>query len=110
MLANELAPSAGVPPWPMLTRRVVAPARSRAKTSVRPLVSPATRLLASELNATVVQPPSMAGRNFWAWLGPFAGCPLAPTLTSVEAWLSRSYTKTSVNPLLSSGTIFVASE
>src|SRR5262249_51695602 len=61
ILANVLAPSAGAPPRPTLTSRVVAPARSRAKTSGLPLVSPATRLLASELNATVVQPPSMAG-------------------------------------------------
>src|SRR5262245_55049193 len=31
MLANVLAPSAGAPPRPTLTRRVVAPARSRAR-------------------------------------------------------------------------------
>src|SRR5271169_3064635 len=85
-LVKELAPFAGASPSPTLANSVVAIPRSRTKTSVLPLVSLDTRLVASELNATQVQPPSIDGRKRCAWLGPLGFCPFRPTLTRV-VWL-----------------------
>ena len=49
MIARAIALGAA---WPTFTRSVVPVWRSRTNTSVAPLVSPGTRLVASETKAT----------------------------------------------------------
>lgn len=72
----RLGPLACIPPAPTLTRVVVPPCRSRTNTSVTPLVSFGTRLLAAEANATK-RPPK---RTDGSVLGPFGSPPPAATL------------------------------
>ena len=92
-----LTPSAWAPPTPTLTRTVATPpgsskmpfpsaSRSWTKTSGRPLVSPATRLVAALTNATKrPSADSATSRAFWP-LEPSACTPSGPTLTRTVCW------------------------
>ena len=70
----------------MLIRVVVRAARLRKKTSATPLVSPATRLVAVEVNTT--KRPSALIRGSLLWL--FAAPPFAATLSTVVSPRVRS--------------------
>ena len=61
-----------------LTRSVVPNSQSRTKISLSPLVSPLTRLVASDENATKRPSALIEGRS----LEPFAEPPVVETLTS----------------------------
>src|SRR5207253_196192 len=82
--------------WPApgfsLNRRVSFFSRSRTKTSISPLVSPGTRLLASDSNTTKRPSPLMAGKR----LAPLACPPSLATLTRPVAPLPRLRTKMSL--------------
>src|SRR5581483_6195810 len=95
--------------WSLSDTFSVTPAvRSRQKTSVLPLVSLATRFVASEENATFVPLLSTLGSSLASSPGP--ALPVA-TLTSVVDGLDPSVrTKTSVWPLPSPATRLVADE
>ena len=97
------APFAAPPVADALTSSVVPAHRSRTKTSSSPLVSPGTRLGASERKATNRPFPLIAGREtneerFEAW------APVLDTLTRVVAPVARSCTNTSSTPLVSPAT------
>ena len=80
-----LKSSPPAPPGAALIRVVVFVFRSRTNTSL-PLSSPATRLSAVEAKAMMLPSPLMNGRV----LGPSAGSPFNPTLTSVVVPVWRS--------------------
>ena len=80
--------------------------RSRTNTSSLPLVSPGTRLLASELKATKRPSAEIAGSK----LSPLPWTPPGPRLTRWVVPVWRSRTNTSSTPLVSPGTRLVASE
>src|SRR5438552_3012338 len=63
MAGVKLVPFASAPAEEMLTRSVVPVSRSRTNTSVTPLVSPGTRLVASLGNVTKRPSAEMAGRT-----------------------------------------------
>ena len=96
--------------WPApgfsLNRRVSFFSRSRTKTSISPLVSPGTRLLASDSNTTKRPSPLMAGKR----LAPLACPPSLATLTRSVAPLLRLRTKMSLAELVSPGTRFDESD
>ena len=93
-----------VPSLATLTRSVVSVTRSRTKTSNSSLVSPATRLLASELNATKRPSALMAGKRLCS----SPSLPSLATLTRSVVPLSRSWTKTSSSKLMSPATRLLA--
>jgi hypothetical protein len=83
--------------WPdavTLTRRSVPVVRSKAKTSLWPLVSPLTRFDAFDVNTTVLPSPLIDG----AKLSPFGSALPGPVLTRVVVPASRSWTKTLRDP------------
>src|SRR5438552_10226937 len=86
MAGVKLVPFASAPAEEMLTRPVVPVSRSRTNTSVTPLVSPGTRLVASLGNATKRPSAEMAG----AKLVPFASAPAEETLTRSVVPVTRS--------------------
>ena len=88
-----LARSACSPALPTLTRCVVPATRSRTKTSVVPLVSPATRLDASDSKATNWPSPLIAG-PCPLLLPAFPTDPSLATLTSSVVPAVRSRTNT----------------
>lgn len=82
MAGKKLAPLASTPPGPIETRRVAgthadaAPMHvSRKKISSQPLLSPFTRLFASDAKAT--KRPSLVTEG--ELLGPFGSVPFQPT-------------------------------
>ena len=81
----------------------LAAQRVRTKASVTPLVSPWTRLLASDVKATSSPSAVIAGAPRVLAL-PCA--PSAPTLTRVVVWCWRSRTKMSCVPFVSPATRF----
>src|SRR5215204_529711 len=86
---------AGTPPAPTETNWVVLVLRTRAYTSRLPLVSPATRLVASETKATTSPLPEIAGNR----LCPLPPAPLELTDTRRVVPADRSRTKMSWTPL-----------
>ncbi len=103
------APMACTPDELTLTRVVVPAWRSRRKTSEVPLVSPGTRLLADDWNATKRPSPLIAGAGSWE-LPALPWAPAELTLTREDAGLWRSRTNTSVVALVSPATRSVATE
>ena len=97
-------------PWPpaleTLTLVVLPVWRSWTKMSKRPLVSPATRLVAKDSKATKRPSALMAGKPLIL----FASPPALETLTLVVAKVWRSWTKMSRLPLVSPNTRLVAKE
>ncbi len=89
-----------------LTRWVRCDQRSWTNTSVTPLVSPGTRLVASDLNTTKRPLPLIFGCE----LRPLPCVPSDATLTRSVRPVHSSCTNTSAVPLVSSGTRLVASE
>ena len=81
-----------------LTRVVVPLPRSCTNTSIAPFVSPSTRSDAFDSKATIWPSPEMAGSALCPLLGP----PPLSNDTSSVAPLSRSWTKMSHSPLVSS--------
>jgi hypothetical protein len=80
--------------------------RSRTKTSATPLVSPATRFVASEVKTTK-RPSALApGSELWS----LACAPAVETLTRVVMRPATSRTKTSATPLVSLATRLVADD
>src|SRR6478609_10520582 len=71
-----------------------------------PLVSPASRLVASDANATHRPSSEMDGKE----LGPSPCAPLSATLMRATCFVRLSRTNTSVVPLVSPGTRLLASE
>src|SRR6266550_2456689 len=102
----RLAPSAGVASNPTLTSLVWPVSRSRTNTSSNPLVSPGTRFVAPEVNATK-RPSALTDGSR---LKPSACLPLLLTLTRSVLPLARSRTKTSIAALVSPPTRLVAIE
>src|SRR3989338_4733053 len=103
----KLPSLASSPPAPTLTRTVVFAPRSRTKTSCVPLVSPATKLLANELNTT--DRPSAEipiGRR----LSPLPCAPPLDTLTRVVVPVCRSWRNVSATPLVSPATSVLATD
>ena len=80
--------------------------RSWTNTSPVPLVSLGTSESASDSNATSRPSPLIEG----ATLGPSPGVPWGPTLASTVVCATRSRTKMSSSPLVSSGVRFDADE
>src|SRR5207248_4824156 len=108
-------PALAWPPSPAtLTRSVCPVARSRTKTSVTPLVSPATRFDESDSKAAMLPSPDSAGGAAGAAAKPDASPPAAGTLTRVTLEgpdaLPASARKTSVEPLKSSPTRLSAAD
>ena len=97
---DTLLPFDSAPAAPTLTRVVTPAWRSRTKTSATPFVSPLTKLLAQEVNATYLPSPETTA----FWLRPFACAPLELTFTRSVAPLTMSWTKMSHCPLVSEGT------
>ena len=97
--APPLASLPWTPPAETLTRVVCPVARSRSNTSATPLVSPATRLLASEVKTT--KRPSALMRALDE--APFA-CPPAPSDARVVVPVTRFRTNTSRTPFVSPAT------
>ena len=93
-----------------LTRVVMPVQRSWTKTSTLLLVSPATRLLASEEKATTRPSALMAGLDRMPMkpLGPLPSCPRLLTLTRSVLPVRRSRTKMSAVSFVSPGTRSVA--
>src|SRR5205814_757207 len=94
-----------VPPEATLTRSVVPVCRSCTNTSVAPLVSPATRLVAALWKATKRPAAESAGSllTLLPWV------PSEATLTRSVLPVCRSWTNTSVAPFVSPATRLVAS-
>src|SRR5512144_1900013 len=80
-----------MPPVDTLIRVVELLRRSRSNTSCAPFVSPGTRLLASERNATRLPSPLMEPR-YVSW---FASSPADDTLARMVVPATQSRTKTS---------------
>ena len=80
--------------------------RSKTKASRWPFVSPSTRFVAADVNATRRPSPLIEGES----LPPFAFAPASPTLTRVVVFAWRSRTKTSLTSFESPATRFVADE
>src|SRR5439155_101270 len=109
-IAGKLLPSfAWAPAESTLTRSVVAVSRSWTNTSVTPLVSTGTRLVASLEKATKRPSAETAGAKNPAKLSSFACAPVEDTLTRLVAPVTRSWTKMSTAPLVSRPTRLVAS-
>src|SRR6266536_2652886 len=102
----RLAPSAGVASNPTLTSLVWPVSRSRTNTSWNPFVSPGTRFVAPEVNATK-RPSALTDGSR---LKPSACLPLLRTLTRSVSPLARSRTKTSIAALVSPPTRLAAIE
>jgi len=77
MAALVLSPLAWAPALVTLTRVVVPPWRSRTNTSNLPFVSPSTRFVAEDSNAT--KPPFSLTEGCWLWESPIE--PASLTLT-----------------------------
>src|SRR5262245_26113417 len=78
-----------------LARVVVAVKRSRTKTSLTPFVSPGTRFVAADVNATKRPLALSAGlplpqSRLWDVVQAFAWAPAAPTLTRLVVPVERS--------------------
>ena len=104
---SKLSPLPWTPPGPTLTRSVVPVWRSRTNTSVLPLVSPGTRLLASESKATNRPSAEIAGvaaAIHCPGRRPARGSPAGSCPSG-----GRGRTRPSM-PLVSPGTRLVASE
>ena len=86
-----------------LTRTIVPVCHSETNTSSLPFVSPSTKLLAFDLNATKRPSALIAGSP----LEPF-GLPLAGLLTRVSSPLTRSWTKTSAWPVSPATRLFAS--
>lgn len=106
MIGEKLAPFAGAPPSPELTRVVRRVTRSRRNTSKVWSVSAGTRLAAVESNATNRPSPLTEGRV----LSPFPCSPALLRLTRSVRSAARSRTNTSSARLVSPATRFVATE
>src|SRR5437764_11795041 len=110
----KLPALAWVPSVATLTRSVWPEPRSRTKTSVTPLLSPATRFEESDSKATTLPSPDTAGGAVGAEAKPDASPPAAGTLTRVmddgplapPTWAR----KMSVEPLKSSPTRLSAAD
>src|SRR6266516_4102455 len=102
----RLAPSAGFASNPTLTSLVWPVSRSRTNTSSNPFVSPGTRFVAREVNATK-RPSALTDGSR---LKPSACLPLLLTLTRSVSPLARSRTKTSIAALVSPPTRLAAIE
>jgi hypothetical protein len=96
----------GAPSNPPLTRLVHPINRSWTNTSRNTLVSPGTRFVESDTNATYRPSAEMDG----AQLAPFPSTPLRSTLTRVVTPATRSRTNTSSTPLVSPPTRFRAED
>jgi hypothetical protein len=92
----------------MLASTVVFALRSRMKTSETPFVSPSTRFVAAEVNATLV-PSAEIDEEVLSPLPSTGGEP-PPTLTRLVVCVVRSRTKTSETPFVSPSTRFDATE
>jgi hypothetical protein len=93
------------PPAASTLTRVVAPVdRSCTNTSRLPLVSPGTRFVANDSNATLVPSPLIAGPSSALELLPLAWFPALSTLTRVIALVAEFTTKTSPVLFVSPGT------
>src|SRR5438445_6238564 len=103
---TQLAPFPCAPWEATLTRLVLPALRSRTNTSLAPFVSPPTRLLALDRNATK-RPSAEIGA---AKLSPLACAPWELTLTRVVLPVLRSRTKTSPTAFVSPPTRLVAVE
>lgn len=106
ILGKSLGPLPSTPPVLRLDRVVVAADMLRTKTSVTPLASPATRLVASDWKATKLPLPLMLG----LLLGPLPWAAALSTLTLVVVTAVTSRTKTSATPLVSAATRLLAME
>src|SRR2546422_463512 len=95
-----------VPCEATLTRLVLPALRSRANTSLAPFVSPPTRLLALDRNATN-RPSAEIGA---AKLSPLACAPWELTLTRLVLPVFRSRTTTSPTPFVSPCTSWAADD
>src|SRR2546428_83045 len=94
-------------PWESTLTRLVLPVlRSRTKTSLTVFVSPPTRLVATELNATKRPLAEIDGTK----LAPFSCAPWESTLTRLVLPALRSRTNTSLAPFVSPPTRLVAIE
>src|SRR5207244_1030493 len=102
--AERAAPALGPFPWvpseSTLTRSVVPVCRSWTNTSVAPFVSPATRLVAVLWNATKRPSAERTGPA----LKPFPWLPPDATLTRSVVPVCRSWTNTSVAPIVAPST------
>src|SRR5437762_4951613 len=105
-----LEPLPSVPALLTLTRSVVPVHRSRTNTSCHPLVSPATRLVESEVKATKRPSALIAGPSPVSLLPRFPSFPALSTLTRSVVPVRRSWTNTSGRPLVSPGTRLDAPE
>src|SRR5438552_3772355 len=103
---GKLVPLPCAPCEATLTRLVLPAFRSRTNTSLAPFVSPPTRLLALDRNATK-RPSAEIGA---AKLSPLACAPWELTLTRVVLPVLRSRTKTSPTVFVSPPTRVVAVE
>src|SRR5262249_43927384 len=111
MAGSVLASFACAPALLTLTRSVVPVCRSRTNTSVVPLVSPGTRLLAVEVKAT--KRPSVLIATLGLRVLPLAALPWVlpvATLTRSAVPGCRSWTTDSATPVVSAGTRIQASE
>lgn len=100
------SPAACAPPVLTLARSVVPNSQSRTNTSLNPLVSPATRFDAPEMNATY-RPSPLTVAELDA---PLPWAPVLPTLTRTVSPVELSWRNTSVTPLVSPVTRLAASD